>query len=225
VSNFFSNHKSSFRNLLVLLVLYLFISPMLSPYPSLNIIVHSLLSLTLVLAVFAVHKEQGYRSLALLLIIPVLALYWLGLYAVIPFDLLSAYALLALFFTLLIFAFAKQFMRARQVTLQLIFGILCLYLIIGLLWGSLYSLLYTLEPGSFTGVLLEKSGPGTLLTTFNYFSIVTLTTLGYGDITPQTHAASALCQVEAVTGQFFTAVLVAWLVGTYVSSRGQSSDP
>lgn len=208
-----------FRSLLVILLTYLFASPFLSHYPYLSIVVHSLLSLVLVLAVFAIHKNQGYRSFALILIIPVLAIYWLGLYAIIPFDLLSAYALLALFFILLIVAFAKQFMRAQRVTLQLIFGTLCLYLIIGLLWGSLYSLLYTINPDSFSGVLLDNSETGSLLTTFNYFSIVTLTTLGYGDITPQTHAASSLCQIEAITGQFFTAVLVAWLVGTHVSSR------
>lgn len=53
-------------------------------------------------------------------------------------------------------------------------------------------------------------------TTFNYFSLVTLTTLGYGDITPQTAGAGALCQMEAITGQFYTAVVVAWLVGNFV---------
>jgi len=225
VSEGLFDRSKGFRNLLIFLLLYLFASPFLSTYPSLTIIIHSLLSLTLVMAVFALHKQQGgYRSFALLLIVPVLALYWLGLYAIIPFELLSAYALLSLFFTLLIIAFAKQFLKARQVSLQLIFGTLCLYLIIGLFWGSLYSLLYTISPESFSGILLDNSAPGSLLTTFNYFSIVTLTTLGYGDITPQTHAASALCQIEAIVGQFFTAVLVAWLVGTHVSSRGSSID-
>ena len=53
--------------------------------------------------------------------------------------------------------------------------------------------------------------------------MVTLTTLGYGDITPQTHAAGALCQIEAITGQFFIAVVVAWLVGNYIADRQQPS--
>ena len=67
--------------------------------------------------------------------------------------------------------------------------------------------------------MLDNEPAMTHLTTFNYFSMVTLTTLGYGDITPQTPAAGALCQMEAITGQFFTAVVVAWLVGNYVSDR------
>jgi len=50
---------------------------------------------------------------------------------------------------------------------------------------------------------------------FNYFSLVTLTSLGYGDITPQSLGAASLCQMEAIIGQFYTAVLVAWLVGMY----------
>ena len=215
----FTQH--GFRNLLFLLLLYLFISPFLVPYPSVAIIAHSLLSLTLFFSVWAVQKHQNRRSMAIVLVIPVLVIYWLGLYEIIPFDMLSAYFLLALFFTLLIISFVGQLMRAKRIDLQVIFGTLCLYLIIGLFWGALYSLLYELNPGSFDGSLLDIQ-QGSLLTTFNYFSMVTLTTLGYGDITPQNHAAGALCQIEAITGQFYTAVVVAWLVGNFIADRQQS---
>ena len=102
--------------------------------------------------------------------------------------------------------------------LQVIFGTLCLYLILGLFWGALYSLLYELSPGSFAGAMLYQA-EGSVLTVFNYFSMVTLTTLGYGDITPQTQAAGALCQIEAIAGQFYIAVVVAWLVGNVVADR------
>ena len=210
--------KHGFRNLLFFLLLYLFISPFLVPYPSVAVVAHSLLSLTLFFSVWAVQKHQNYRSMAMVLLIPVLALYWLGLYEIIPFDLLSAYFLLAVFYKLLIIAFAGQLIRSQKIDLQVIYGTLCLYLIIGLFWGALYSLLYEVSPGSFSGVLLDMP-TGALLTTFNYFSIVTLTTLGYGDITPQNHAAGALCQIEAITGQFYIAVVVAWLVGNYIADR------
>lgn len=210
--------QRGFRNLLLLLLLYLFVSPMLAPYPSLEIITHTLLSMTLFISVYAIQKRQNYRSYAMILLVPVLGIYWLGLYSFIPFDLLSVYILLALFFLLLIIAFAGQLLRAQDISLQIIFGTLCLYLIIGLFWGSLYCLLYELDPGSFSGVLLNDP-QASLLTTFNYFSIVTLTTLGYGDITPQTHAAASLCQIEAITGQFYITVLVAWLVGTHVAKK------
>ncbi len=214
----FTTH--GFRNLLFFLLCYLFISPFLVHYPYIAIVAHSLLSLTLFFSVWAVQKYQNYRSIAMVLLIPVLTLYWLGLYGILPFDLLSAYFLLAVFYKLLIIAFAGQLIRAQKIDLQVIFGTLCLYLIIGLFWGALYSLLYELSPASFSGTLLETEKDA-LLTTFNYFSMVTLTTLGYGDITPQTHAAGALCQIEAITGQFYIAVVVAWLVGNFIAERQQ----
>jgi voltage-gated potassium channel Kch len=56
---------------------------------------------------------------------------------------------------------------------------------------------------------------------FEYFSFVTITTLGYGDITPVTDKASALALIEAFVGQIYLVVLVAWLVGMYVSRRSK----
>jgi len=79
-------------------------------------------------------------------------------------------------------------------------------------------LLEELLPGSYGGGLLE-SVQGHSVHIFNYFSMVTLTTLGYGDIIPQTAGAAALCQLEAIVGQFFTAVLVAWLMGMIISEK------
>ena len=56
---------------------------------------------------------------------------------------------------------------------------------------------------------------------FEYLSFVTITTLGYGDITPLTDKASALVIIEAVVGQIYLVVLVAWLVGMHVSQKSK----
>jgi len=82
----------------------------------------------------------------------------------------------------------------------------------------LYAVLNEFYPGAYGGTLLENL-QGNSVHIFTYFSMVTLTTLGYGDITPQTAGAASLCQMEAIVGQFFTAVLAAWLVGMYVSEQ------
>ncbi len=210
-----------FRNLLIILLIYLFGSPFIATYPPLAILAHFMLSVTLCFAVFAVSKQQNYRSFAMFLLLPILVLYWLGHYNVIEFSRPAAYFLLALFFILLIISFATQLARAEGITLNEIYATLCLYLIIGLFWGTLYALLNEISPGSYAGALLE-SGEDSLLNTFNYFSLVTLTTLGYGDITPQTPGAGALCQMEAIIGQFYTAVVVAWLVANFVADRQKS---
>ena len=73
----------------------------------------------------------------------------------------------------------------------------------------------------FVSVLAHELGHALTARRFGARVSITLTTLGYGDITPQTHAAGALCQVEAITGQFYIAVLVAWLVGNFIADRQQ----
>lgn len=212
-----------FGYLLIFLMVYLFASPFLVGYASLAIITHFLLSIVLFFAVFTVRKQHNYRSYAMVMLVPVLVLYWLSIYAELPFGKTGAYILLAIYFILLIISFTSHLIRIKKISLNEICATLCLYLIIGLFWGSLYALLNELSPGSYAGSLLENTET-TYLNVFNYFSLVTLTTLGYGDITPQTPGAAALCQLEAIVGQFFTAVVVAWLVGNFVASR-RSEQP
>lgn len=210
--------KYGFRNLLFFLLLYIFGSPFLTNFPSLAILAHLCLSVTLFFSVYAIRKEQGYRTTAMIFLLPVLVLYWCAIYNVIGSGRIYAYSLLCCFLGLLVFTFATQISKFKAVTLNTIIATLCLYLVIGLFWGALYALLEEVVPGSYSGALLENS-TGDKFNLFIYFSIVTLTTLGYGDITPQTIQASSLCQLEAIVGQFFTAVVIAWLVGSYASSK------
>lgn len=213
-----------FRNLLVFLLLYLFGSPFLSAYPSFSVVAHLILSIMLCVAVYTVQKQQNYRTIAMILLLPVLLLYWLGTYTRIEFSRPGSLILLTIFFLLLILSFASQLMKSTRISHNEIFATLCLYLIIGLFWGTLHALLYEISPGSYAGTLLDDPG-GARLSTFNYFSLVTLTTLGYGDITPQTPGAAALCQLEAIIGQFYTAVVIAWLVGNFVADRQKKERP
>jgi len=213
--------KYGFRNLLFFLLLYIFGSPFLVHFPSLAILAHLCLSIALLLSVYAIKKAQGYRTTAMFFLMPVLVLYWCAIYDLIWSGRIYSYILLCLFLGLLVFTFATQISKFKTITLNTIIATLCLYLVIGLFWGALYALLYELDPGSYSGALLENTD-GNKFNLFIYFSIVTLTTLGYGDITPQTLEASSLCQLEAIVGQFFTAVVIAWLVGSYASSKSKN---
>ncbi|MCP4001069.1 MAG: hypothetical protein GY727_09185 [Gammaproteobacteria bacterium] len=102
-------------------------------------------------------------------------------------------------------------------------GGICIYLLIGLSWSIMYATLVLIDPLSFSGIsitdgfLITDNGPIFWETT--YFSFVTLTTLGYGDITPITSGAKALAYTEAVAGQLYIAVLVGALVGGYISEK------
>jgi voltage-gated potassium channel len=102
---------------------------------------------------------------------------------------------------------------------------LCVYLLIGIFWGCLFAVLESVAPGSFSGVLLED--PASVHETsrhLEYFSFVMLSTVGYGDITLTSRAAAALCQAEAIFGQFFVLVLIARLLGLQVAQQSRSKD-
>ncbi len=212
---------NSFRNLLFFLLVYMVGSPFLEPYPSMAMGAHGSLTVALFLAIYTVQKQQVQRNVVVILLFPLLILYWLGVYDIIEFTLTGAYLFLVIYLGLLIYSYVFQISHAHKVTIKVLYAAFCLYLMIGLFWGAAYALLNQLLPGSYGGVLLENNGSQSIHT-FNYFSMVTLTTLGYGDITPQTAGAGALCQMEAIVGQFFSAVLVAWLVSDLMADKQES---
>ena len=92
------------------------------------------------------------------------------------------------------------------------------YLVIGVVWAILYSLAEILQPGSF---VLAGDPATPIWRHLYYFSFVTLTTLGYGDIQPVSPLARSLAMFEAVGGVLFTGLLVARLVGMYGAQRNQ----
>ena len=107
-----------------------------------------------------------------------------------------------------------------------VWGAICGYLLAASLWANVYAATYVLVPGSFTiGPGLQELAEGKRQTAlFNYFSVVTLTTMGYGDITPARPPATALAMLEAIFGQFYIAIVVAQLVGVRLSQALASGN-
>ncbi|MGI9290104.1 MAG: ion channel [Gammaproteobacteria bacterium] len=106
-----------------------------------------------------------------------------------------------------------------SITLNRLFGGICLYLLLGLTWNILYVYAYTINPADFVGLNQQALANGNLYWEMTYFSFVTLTTLGYGDIQPVGAIAKVLAYSEAIVGELFIAVLIGALVGNYISSR------
>ena len=164
-------------------------------------------------------------AIAITLLTLTLTLHWLGSFGIIRYHGPLIYFFMAMYYATLIHSFVVGILRARQVTSNLICAALCLYLFIGLLWGSIFAFVESLFPGSFSGALLNNAAsPEEFVHSFVYFSYITLTTLGYGDILPQTQGATALCQAEAILGQFFVAVLVARLVALEILHGTSGGD-
>ncbi len=106
----------------------------------------------------------------------------------------------------------------NEVTIDLIMAAACAYILLGMIWAYAYYFLESFHPGSFN--IVENSTDD--LVDFNYYSFVTLTTVGYGDILAITRAARALSILEAITGQLYLAIMISRLVGMHASQSGIS---
>lgn len=113
---------------------------------------------------------------------------------------------------------ARQVFREGQITVHRIVGAVAVYLLLGIACGFTYYLIATLEPGAFSISSSTASSMGAH-SEFLYFSFITLTTVGYGDITAIHPIARSLVMLEALTGQLFPAILIARLVSMELVSR------
>lgn len=141
----------------------------------------------------------------------------------------STIAFLGFIFALIM----RDVLRGRRHVGEKVTGAIVAYLLIGLMWSFAFGLVELARPGSFDipaeMIATVESDPGQRpASVFVYYSYITLTTLGYGDITPVGHAARTLSWLEAVIGQLFVAVTIARLVGIHASmmvdSPAGSSD-
>jgi hypothetical protein len=115
---------------------------------------------------------------------------------------------------------AKQVLFTGDIDGNKILGAICLYLLMGLIWAVLFTLLQLTMPNAFNNVS-NSTQWFTLFPNFIYFSFVTITTLGFGDISPALPLARFLVYFEAIVGQLYLAILVASLVGSHMSNFGK----
>ena len=114
--------------------------------------------------------------------------------------------------------FLQIFRSTAPTTVVSIQGAIAVYLLFGLAWANAYLVVMQLNPHSFQSTVGLSSSSAT---EWYYYSYVTLTTLGYGEITPLTRIARVMAVGEAVTGQLYLAVLIARLIGMEIISSQQ----
>jgi hypothetical protein len=137
--------------------------------------------------------------------------------ALIPGDLLvlATMAILVTFCAMSLWIALRQVLLTDDIDWNRLVGAICAYLLLGFMFGLIHILIAWLLPGSYTGIgSPETDGEGVK---YIYYSFVTLTTLGYGDITPVRPLAGAVAYIEAVFGVFYIAILVGTLIGLMLS--------
>jgi len=124
-----------------------------------------------------------------------------------------------LFLVVIVVMMTRHIARSRDVTPTIILSSINGYLLIGLLGGALLAIAnadFFYGPSHINGITFPGDGPP-LPDDYIYFSFVTLTTLGYGDITPVSELSRSLAVLIAITGQLYMTILIAMLVGKYLS--------
>lgn len=177
--------------------------------------------------IFAVSQNPAVRTAAVLLAVPALVARGIDVVAPSPlFDAISMLCMVAILFLIIVSGLRVLF-RPMVVTIDTISASLCAYLLLAMVWAYLYALVDLFVPGSFAYSLDDSfrmtMGDGHAVYAA-YFSYVTITTLGYGDILPVTPPAMALATLEAFVGQMYIAILVARLVAVYSSSVTEPAD-
>ncbi|MEQ8787520.1 MAG: potassium channel family protein [Pirellulaceae bacterium] len=176
-------------------------------------------------AVFAISGSRRSVTIGLALIAPVLLSQLVDVIWHRKESLIVDYVLSIAFMIYVIAMMLQWMFRQQRVDVNMICCSLCVYLLLGVAWAIVFSLLSVVDPLSFSDLPSVVSTGGTIrfgaseTVTALYFSFVTLTTLGYGDITPTSAAARMLAVVEAIMGQLYLAVLVARLVGSYIAGK------
>ncbi|MGF1727696.1 potassium channel family protein [Photobacterium nomapromontoriensis] len=116
----------------------------------------------------------------------------------------------------------RQILFTGSVDNNKVVGSLALFLLLGLMWAIVYMLILEFTPEAFTG--LEKGTRGETFSAAAYFSFVTLTTLGYGDISPVTPFSQVIVYLEAIAGVFYMAIVVASLVGASQTNQENNDE-
>lgn len=207
-----------FPLLFVSLVVLLLLHPLLSRGPFAAAAGQALFALILVSAVRAVAVSASQMRIGLVAVaaslIPGIVSVFRPDQLLIAAARITALALLAWVCWLV----TAAVLRARRVTADMLYGAACSYLLLGVLFALVYALLDAATPG--VAQLPAASGSplgGASLGETIYFSFVTLTTLGYGDISPSGPLARSVAPVEALAGQLYLAVLIARLVGLHIA--------
>jgi hypothetical protein len=140
-----------------------------------------------------------------------------------PGDLLvfATMAILIAFCAMSLLIALRQVLLTDDIDRNRLVGAVCVYLLLGFMFGLIHILIAWLLPGSYTGIGSPETDGESVR--YIYYSFVTLTTLGYGDITPVRPLAGAVAYIEAVFGVFYVAILVGALVALLLSRRPEKN--
>jgi len=212
-------YRFSMVQLLIALAVLLISAPFIEELEAGHLILALLFSLVLLAAVVAVADRKRTLVIAIVLALPAITARWINNFwpdVVHP----AVFLVCALLLLAFVIGHLLHFiLHAPVVTVEVLCASIATYLMLGLMWTVAYWLADQLTPGGAFSFNTNRGAQSMNGFTGFYFSFITLSTVGYGDITPVSRAARWLAAMEAMTGLLYVAVLIARLVSVYSTTK------
>lgn len=217
-------NRNNFLYLFLSLIVFLFSAAVVAEYPgSIGEDIFSIVTmLMLIVSIKSLKSEKTWMwavyALIALFIILTASEKFFEHHVTVYFTL----AILLIFFIGSFMMAAKQVLFVGDIDGNKIIGSLSLYLLLGLVWAVLYLMLVAMDPSAFSGIEAATWQQG--FSRIAYYSFVTLTTLGYGDILPTNHVSEFFVYMEAIIGVFYMAIIVSSLISLHLSAIQKRKD-
>ena len=173
-------------------------------------------SLIFFLSIFAL--DTGRSKLVVVAIVAFIT-QWVSIVANMPVLFYISSLTNILFFQIIVIKLIIQIAQSRKADASVIFEAINGYLMMGLMFTSWVAIAMLYNPASFSFYSAETTSVD-----YTYFTFVTMTTLGYGDVTPQLPYALSLAVLISTSGEIYVAVIIAMLVGKYAGSVGSDAE-
>ena len=206
-----SNNYAAFLMSLILLTIF----PLIAAFvPSYSIpIFRAIYTVVIIVGTYTVTTTLRHLSFGVIIGFLAMASYW-GRELVSVSEGLSIFPTIIgiAFFSYIVFELYESIRAQKTIDLNVVIGTIIGYLLLGIIGGQFCLLLDTLFPESFTNIMTEQSPYQ-----YYYFSFISLTTVGFGDITPSSDAARSLALLISLTGQIYLTVVIALIIGKFLS--------
>jgi len=204
--------KSRFVYIILAIMLVILVSPFIRHTGKTGHLFTTLLATLIPLTSFYALTADRNRAIVILFIAaPFVILDGMSMFFTNRYLMIASIGFGTILYCYIIVLLVVNLLSYRVVTADLIYCAISTYFLIGVMWAGIYIVLEGISPGSFSGI----SETSDLL----YFSFVTLTTVGFGEITPQSILGKRLVVFEAAMGGIYLAVIIAMIVGRYMSMQ------
>ena len=209
--------NSRFFYIIVSIVAVILVSPYIRDMGKTGYLITIFLTATIPLvSYYALHADRKRAKWLLLIAAPYVALECTNLFFSNHYLMVAGYVCGSILYFYIVVLLLKNLLSHKTITADLIYCAISIYLLIGVTWAGIYTVIEGVSPGSFSGIS-ETSD-------FLYFSFVTLTTVGFGDAAPLSAFAKRMAIFEAALGSIYMAIIIAMIVGRYMQAELDSES-